>query len=345
MTNTKKYKLVKASNKNDQSGGRGYTITMPLSPFSSQFSAIMPALPNVPQSVMPSFGPVPALNRMGPIINLNAKSNNWSNVMKWFREAKDLQSSMSEGVPSNFTDTYTSSQPEWSMGKKNSLPALIRHINVFKTYYTGAGGLFIELNTQQGRHSVILFADKNNNKYQDIGGGIDPNDFSGVGTLATTARREIAEESRNLFNISPDFNLIDYNNYITEEDYKCYIFALPQGAFSEADYTVNVGLIDINSGAGDLQGWKETNNVNKFYVDTLKNCLATYPTNNDTECDDATGTKRTIRGRTIKILRNLFDPVTVNKYNSIVANPRSFTKKTNTSLSGGLKDTRTIIIS
>lgn len=281
---TKKYKLVRATGADnniitsEQSGGRGYTITMPMSPFSTQFSTVIPALPGIPQSVLPSFGPTPPLGRVTTPINLFPPNKNgrvYNLLAEMAKLARETGSMMSDGLPDGLSDTDNIGRSkEWFMGRVDGRDVLVNNqpFNT-KKYYTGAGVIVIEIEPTAKTKSVILFADKNDGSFQDAGGKIEQKDFIGAGTLLAVAKRELNEESRNLFNVTTDLQ-----NYVEppRSFYRCYVVAINSN-FDVADYNNNRDLINRS----DLHsGWKETSDVAKFSIDQIRGCLATTTNNN-----------------------------------------------------------------
>lgn len=346
MVKVKKYKLVKANN--NQTGGNGYMVSMPMSPFSSQFSVMSPALPMIPQDVAPGFGPYPPIARMGPIINLNPPQRG---PLAWLQRFSREASELSDGLPRNM---YTDSEPQptavvptssplgWYKGyKPNGSQALIHNVAGVKKYYTGAGVIIFEVNTTTGRHAVILAMDTDNN-YQDFGGGINLNNDVDANTLRKTAMRELAEESRNLFNISPGLDLDSTsNNYVVNGEYRCYVIPIRSGVFNETDFVANRYNIDRN-GSGLGHGWKETVGIAKFYISDIQTCL----NNNNTACPDVNGISKNIYGRTRGILgKFVLDGDKLKIYVDHPFNAAAPTTTINNAKEPGLMGTKTILIS
>lgn len=337
---TKKYKLIKAIDNTsnittEQYGGRGYTVTMPMSPFSTQFSTVIPALPSIPQSILPGFS-FP-MNKMTQPINLFPPNKN-QRVFNLLNEmtnlAKETGTALSDDLPSHLSDTDAESG-KWYMTRNNtnSSNILVNETSYnSKKYFTGAGVIVIE--TDSAGQNVILFADKNNNMFQDAGGSIESGDFDGANTLLNTAKRELAEESCNSFNLSTSTV-----NYVDLDRYRCYIVVINKNKFTKANYNSNRDKIFASSLPSS---WKETNAANTFSVTAIRNTINSNSiSNSNLNCQDTTGASKIIRGRTIGVLRALLNS---DKYNAIIGNVKTTNVRTNATLTDGLKDTITLEI-
>lgn len=198
---------------------------------------------------------------------------------------------------------------------------LVSNINGNIKYYSGAGIMLFErlyVNSISGREepAVILFRSSLTGEYEELGGGIEPEDFNSENTLIITAKREAKEESYNLF----DFDRVDYsstyggiNRYYDREvgtnTYRCYAICLAENQGNDQwkqMYETNKTLINSKS---TPSSWRETNDMQRFFISDLQSCLSTKKRGSITTID-ASGAVRTIAGRTKACLRYMLQGYT-----------------------------------
>ena len=269
---TKKYKLV--GPKNDQSNqDGGFKIRMPM--FSNKIGFATPALPLIPNSVAPGF--VSPMIGMTKPINLFPETNP---LIRWYNEAKKMNA---ESSPATEEDS------KWKKTKKDGKNAIVDYSSGTRKYYTGAGALIVF--KEGDNYNVVLFKNRNTNEYEEAGGGIEDVDYAESSTLERTAKREVAEESRNTINIGLDLR---NQQAVDVDNYKCYVIYV--GNVSTANvvtaYDTNKEIIDRSSLEGS---WKETNDVKVFSLAQLAICSS--------PCTSIDGSSHKISERTLKVIK------------------------------------------
>jgi NUDIX domain len=163
---------------------------------------------------------------------------------------------------------------------------------------TGAGVVLIEnyLNRKHSRQedAVILFRDKFSGKYNDGGGKIDPGE-----TVERAARRELKEESENLFRLSP--NSLNLQLASRHQNYIAYFVRITaKGGIQSKYYSSN--LSSLKNGKNVPHHWLETDKMTRVYVkDLINNNIITAK--GDFKVNDANGNSIVIEGKTKAVLR------------------------------------------
>lgn len=202
-------------------------------------------------------------------------------------------------------------------------------------YYSGSGIMIFERKYKNlnGREevAVILFRSSLTGEYEELGGSIDGNDYTGGNdTLINTAKREVKEESYNLFN----FDRVDIANMyrginknmnveknvikgIPGEMYECYAICLAENQNNdEWKQMYEYNKILINNNRLSTSCWKETNDMQRFFLSDYMSCVGINPYGPITIVDSE-GIVRTISGRTRTCLNMMLKDYTVTG-NSIV---------------------------
>lgn len=333
----KKYKLFdSATNKPIQSAG--FKMQMPvmpmINPFTSQIQVANPLpLPTVNPSVViptrtivPPFGVLPPPLAVGPKINImpqkrgtvlinspsglqvsiSGKEIDLARLLTMANKYTKSLSPFSDGLP----DRLSATGSKWSVGKTvTGQDAFIYNDGLTPKYYTGAGILLLERNGMSP--NVVLFNSRG--LYQDCGGTIIPSDFDGEMSLQKTAKREVREETANLINVN-----IDLNNYVDASVnntlYRGHVIAL-NDRVDINQYINNLNILRANRAPAE---WFETNDMQKFNLQTLLNYVQVTPHNNHASIADINGVYRNVHGRTISIIRELYNQ------NKIVAATSNF---------------------
>lgn len=153
--------------------------------------------------------------------------------------------------------------------------------------------------------AIILFYETKWNTYTEPGGRIDiqGNNFDQI--LLETAMREIREETLNT--IFVDKKILDkskYNDYYNPKSKmynRVFLVSIKSNNFKKDIYTNNKKILldkDIPS------MWKETSNVNRFYISDLIDCIKGIDYNNydNIPCYDSHHHKTFIYYRTLGII-------------------------------------------
>jgi len=162
---------------------------------------------------------------------------------------------------------------------------------------TGGGVVLIEnyLNRNHTRQedAVILFRDKFTGKYNDGGGKIDPGE-----TVERAARRELKEESENLFRLSP--NSLNLQLASRHQNYIAYFVRITaKGGIQSKYYSSNLSALKKGNAA---HHWVETDKMTRVYVkDLINNNISSVK--GDFKVNDANGNPITIEGKTKAVLR------------------------------------------
>jgi hypothetical protein len=197
------------------------------------------------------------------------------------------------------------------------------------TNYSGAGVLIIEnyYDNRKGRSepAILLFKSSTNSEYQELGGSVDTNLTSSLAVLQQTAKRELREESCNLFNIRAELDRkINEKNMFVDINtsngslYRCYVVGIEGMIFGEDVFDINCKLVKEQ---GAPSHWKETNDVKRFFISDLIKCI----TLKNNMCLNADGNNCKIRQRTIDVLAKIVNGY--NSDNSIANNAINFTNK------------------
>ena len=248
----------------------------------------------------------------------------------------------------------------WSFIKQpNNRIFLAHNNNGILKYYSGSGVLIFERNyrSQNGNngHAVILFRSSKNGEYEDLGGGIEIVDYNGPDTLLNTCKRETKEESCNLFNIDKidKSSIYGYSgtSYSIDREaygdiYRCYAIGLAENQRNETWKDIYHNNRRIIQQQAAPSGWQETDDMERFYVSDLLNCLG-QQVHGPLRCRDANGLEKNISSRTkacLKLLLNGFSSGT-SIGNSAISNPRKITTVYNDiSDKPFLKNTVTLVV-
>ncbi|AYV76345.1 MAG: hypothetical protein Terrestrivirus5_167 [Terrestrivirus sp.] len=223
---------------------------------------------------------------------------------------------------------------------------LVYNQNGNLTYYSGSGVvLFDTYMNRYGRNepAVILFRSSYNGEYEELGGSVDNSDFdstNGDNTLLKTATREAREESGNLFNIVNTDALYKANTTGAEaawverpyndKVYRCYGIYVT-GINQSWAYMFNQNIQKLRTN-GAPKEWLESNDMQRFYINDIINCLSGNP-RGSMNCSDAEGNMRVIAGRTKACLRMMLQK-SINGYSAVEMcfnNPKTATVTTNNS--------------
>jgi hypothetical protein len=131
--------------------------------------------------------------------------------------------------------------------------------------YSGAGVIIVEdyyiKNKKSTIPCIILVRNKSNKHFMDFGGSFEKKHIN----LKTTASKELREESRNLFNISPKH----FNYYVDIPSgrhlYRVYIIKI--NSASRKQFIHNMKIIDKNSSP---RSWRETDAITHIPINSIK---------------------------------------------------------------------------
>lgn len=158
---------------------------------------------------------------------------------------------------------------------------------------SGAGVLIVE--DYMNEKCVTLFRDKYSRRYEEGGGKVDTEDGENT---KKTASRELMEESRNMFRISEK----DLTTYVEHENYRCYVVMVRGPIYGKYFY---YNQIVLNGTTTTPEDWKDTDNMDRFVVDTLvKDGLKTKE--GHLRSTTYEGKTVTISGRTKACIRKLY---------------------------------------
>jgi len=294
----------------------------------------------------------------------NVTEKNISNVIG------ELQSSINPTVPQ--TNCPPGFQPAtgpsltsgWSImqvGGTNRY-ILVSNMNNIIKYYSGSGIMVFERlyrsqTTGREEPAVILFRSSLTGEYEELGGSIDPIDFSGENTLLRTAKREAKEESCGLF----DFDRVDITSLYggigrnidreaAGEIYRCYAICLAENQGNDQwqrMYDYNRMKINMTPAPSS---WKETNDMRRFFLSDLVNCISSG-TRGSITTTDAEGYPRTITGRTKAVLKSMLQGYMftgMSVVDAALSNARSVVNTKNSVIDNArpyLTDTFTVIVS
>jgi hypothetical protein len=221
---------------------------------------------------------------------------------------------------------------------------ITKNINSHTVNFNRASTLIVEKNFYSqiaNGPTVILFKDTKWKTFIEPGGRIDRDvkieDFNQV--LIDTAVRELREETLNTFNFHK--NLFKNALYIDSYDKirktygRTFILCLNENSFDETVYEHNKKLLFNQEATNDNIVWRETNDVNRFFISDLEKCLQYYK-GFDVICSDVNGLKNKIYYNTANIIysalkQNIYEkvlqkPIDIKKDN--LANNELFLKGT-----------------
>jgi ADP-ribose pyrophosphatase YjhB (NUDIX family) len=167
-----------------------------------------------------------------------------------------------------------------------------------KSTDTGAGVFIVEQyynHADRNETSLILVHDKAAKKYTVPGGTRDPGE-----NLRDTARREMREETANLFNFDRD--ILDGNFAVRHHQFVVYFVGL-LGSIMSAQYYDNLLLLSIRQTLQrNTHDYLETDQLVRVYIaDLIADGVST--TTGDFHTRDARGNPILIEGRTKAIIR------------------------------------------
>lgn len=206
------------------------------------------------------------------------------------------------------------STDKWSYGKLPSgQEGLIYNDGRTTKYFSGAGGLFFEKYFNNGTRiepTVVLVISTKRHDCEDAGGTVDKSDFQNELTLANTAKREINEETLNLFNVNK-LNLDDKKLYVdvlhNNSYYRCYALCLDPNVVNKEWFEMNKSIILENAKKLAVPyTWKEVNDMTRFYISDLVNEL-NKNISGQFKCKDVYGTEHLVRDRTKEALKLMLD--------------------------------------
>lgn len=182
--------------------------------------------------------------------------------------------------------------------------------------YSRASTIIVEQNYINKKNikgpTIILFRDTKWNTYIEPGGRIDKkenNKRSFDEILIKTAQRELREETLNTFNISESVfkNLLYIDNFdkIRNKFGRAFFLCLKENSFNEEVYHHNKKIIFNQEITSNNIVWRETNDVNRFFISDLQKCLKNYE-GFDVICNDVNGNENTIYYNTASIISDGF---------------------------------------
>lgn len=168
-------------------------------------------------------------------------------------------------------------------------------ILILEEYYTN--------NTGRSEPALIMLNDSNWNNYVEPGGRIENNDNVLDIILKETAARELQEETMNTFFMNKNnLNNVEYVDFY-DEIYKKYgrtfVICIQGGIFDEKIYYHNKKIINKSHGNNV---WKETNEISRFYLSDIYECLK-KDLNKNVLCKDAHGETHKIYNKTAKLIK------------------------------------------
>jgi len=175
--------------------------------------------------------------------------------------------------------------------------------------YDRASIILIEesYDNQNGRDepSIILFYETKWNTYTEPGGRIDIKDDNFDQILLETAMREIREETLNTIFIDQKLlensKYIDFYNQKTKLYNRVFLVSIKSNNFKKDIYDDNKNLL-LKQQIPSI--WKETSNVERFYISDLLDCIKGQDYNyfDNIPCRDAHNRKTFIYYRTMGII-------------------------------------------
>lgn len=157
---------------------------------------------------------------------------------------------------------------------------------------------------------------------------MDKKDFNSNNPLLMTAIREAQEESKNTFKIMStnhiNNKILKNNTYIDKKFgntfyYRCFFVYIYSNVFSKKMFHYNSHIINNSDFSNS---WKETNDVQRFYISDLL-IYGLLKTNKDFQCIDTNGKIREISYRTLFLLQ---DGIKKNIHLLVLCKPLYLTK-------------------
>jgi hypothetical protein len=229
-------------------------------------------------------------------------------------------SEMRQNSPNNlFTNTPTTpigASQIWKFvqNPSNVLKSLLVGPGLSKPC-SGSGVIFIEKN---GNTPTILLIRTNRGTYEDMGGELDGNILrADANTIQYNAIKEVLEESQNLFvfntinlerqiggqNLFVDIPDINNNSF-----YRCYIVVINGTSTYDVSQFFNQNKLMIaNRNGYQSSDWKESVDLKRFSLQSIKNVLSVNSGMGGITCNDVNNMSCTIRDRTANCLRTLLN--------------------------------------
>ncbi|ARF11509.1 hypothetical protein Klosneuvirus_1_366 [Klosneuvirus KNV1] len=160
-------------------------------------------------------------------------------------------------------------------------------------------------NNGRDEPTIILFYETKWNTYTEPGGRIDIKGDNFDQILLETAMREIREETLNTIFIDQKLlensKYIDFYNQKNKMYNRVFVISIKTNGFKKNIYDDNKDLL---SGKDIPSMWKETSNVNRFYISDLLDCIKGQDYNyfDNIPCHDAHNNKTFIYYRTMGII-------------------------------------------
>jgi hypothetical protein len=238
-----------------------------------------------------------------------------------------LFNNTSNSLFNNSTQVTTSQVWKFVTNPSNISKALLVGPGLAKPC-SGSGVIFIEKN---GNTPTILLIRTNRGTYEDMGGELDNTALSAqVSTIQVNAKKEVLEESQNLFIInSVDLerqvdgkklyvDLPDANN---NAFYRCYFVVINGTSTYDVSQFFNQNkLMTANRSGYQTSDWKESVDLKRFSLPLVKNVLDANNSTGGITCNDVNNVSCTIRDRTANCLR------------ALVTNPDLFTTAYNNAI-------------
>lgn len=195
-------------------------------------------------------------------------------------------------------------------------------------HFSGAGVLIIEdyyMKNGQVEPCIILVKNIASGEYSDFGGSYESKHKS----LQKTASTELSEESRNLFNVEPNFIMSNAEKIdmpaFNDSFYRLYVLKI-NGACRKY-FLHNTHLIDdlYKGGAHIPRSWRETNDITHIPIKNID--FDKLGTRGKIVLQDVYGTNINLNGRTKKgiyhaktIINKMIDQKPVAKRKDIIIN-------------------------
>jgi hypothetical protein len=211
-------------------------------------------------------------------------------------------------VPKPFVPSGTNFKNTWSWNGSN----LIRTHSGNTTTYSGAGIFIIEEGYLSKQPAVILFQNRSNNKYEDLGGGLDTRLDAGESVLNKTAQKESLEESCcaiDLENLSLDRTLLGQKLFV-DSDYqgtKYRAFMVGVKAIPNLQTMFQQNKTQIDRAPQVPADFKETFNIARVPLNNLFSVIETSPGNVDIQILDENQRPIVISSRANKCLKDMFN--------------------------------------
>ena len=196
----------------------------------------------------------------------------------------------------------------------------------------GAGILIIEKDYQGKGPTLLLF--RSNGQYQECGGSVDKKDVQNYDYLQMAAKRELREESKNLLK-ADEINLSSTKLFVDtpfeQKSYRIYVLSIYSNIIDTNDYNNNSALLNKDNVPPE---WKETDDIQRFYLSDFKNYINNNINNNNVTINDVNGMNKNIRPRTIRCIRKLLQVGTIDNSLMNLKYVNKFINKTSDFLNG-----------